>query len=1094
MAGNIMADKINMTDQQKAILESSDEIKRVIACAGSGKTLVVTNNIINILKKDLCRSDEILAVTFTRNAAENMRVKIKGSIKKKLDFESIDIYTFNSFGNNIIRENSFEVGLGKDYKLINISQSWQIIYRIISSYGFENIKIGKNLGVFINELLRYVLDLKKNLVSTDDLKNYINNHETALESYRSKALRDEEKKMALYQKELFNIYCRYEEIKRNSNLIDYCDHIFLSYNLLLNNRKVKEKYRNKYKYIFVDEFQDTDIAQGYLISLLYNPGKNKVMIVGDDDQGIYSFRGACIENILKFHNWDAFEEKTVSDFYLTTNFRSGNNITVVINNIISSNKNRFVKDLKPEYKNKQSEVLFFTKKTHHDEAKEIVKNIIRLISMGIKLKDIAILARRKRFGTIISELDRNDIKYEVISSKGFFFEPEIMFIISWLIIINNIYEEMYILYLLQSPKYKISDRDIYFLKNVTGTDNSIIEGLLNLKQNTYISNSSKEKLGNFISDLSYYIGQSQYLKLKELISLIYEHSGMSLELRSGFDAASKEKIKNIETLLKVSEEFESDTIDNNLDSFIIYLKDVAKTDYEDPERIELSNTNTIKLMSIHAAKGLEFEVVFLPMLWKNDFLGGKSSGSKFKIPSILRKDGQIWRDKPDYKSKQKFLESVKKIKIEEERRIFYVACSRAKKLLILSHSSYEDKRDINSNKIKEKEILPFFKDVVYKDSKLKVVNKEGLEFIRCNLDKRYSKAPENSFSLFKSLIFENNKDTTKGRPIKSTDSKKRVQFYKKLRYAERKTGSILKNIPSRQISSNSILKVFKSLNPELKIKKDLKDFNLSSYVTKNKIVDTDDNDNIGNFFSLTGLIAYIKCPALYRWKYIYKIPEPQSRRVILGEKVHSYIENITFLKYRKIIEGSFLGLENNISRSSKDTSTRNFIGKEIYKKIDDEQARKYIRTFLSSNIFKLNNMKSMLLEQLFYWKINSYYISCKVDRMDMVRDGKIRIIDYKLSEYLPGKKDMSYKNQIKSYIAGVSKVYRKAISNIYGYLFYMGNNKEIKFSFKPGEIKEFETTILDAIGNIGRKNFRSNLNSKCKENCTYYKLCKHFNS
>jgi DNA helicase-2/ATP-dependent DNA helicase PcrA len=1069
-----MAGKINITDQQKAILESSDEIKRVIACAGSGKTLVITNNIIDILKKDLCRPDEILAVTFTRNAAENMRVKIKGSIKKKLDFESIDIYTFNSFGNNIIRENSFEVGLGKDYKLINISQSWQIIYRIISSYSFENIKIGKNLGVFINELLRYILDLKKNLISTDDLKNYINDHEAALGSYKSKALRGEEKKIALYQKELFNIYCRYEEIKRNSNLIDYCDQIFLSYNLLSNNRKVREKYKNKYKYIFVDEFQDTDIAQGYLISLLYNSGKNKVMIVGDDDQGIYSFRGACIENILKFHNWNAFEEKTVSDFYLTTNFRSGNNIITVIDNIISSNKNRFVKDLKPEYREKQSEVLFFTKKTHQDEAREIVKNIIRLINMGIKLKDIAILARRKRFRAIVSELDENGIKCEVISSKGFFFEPEIMFIISWLIIINNIYEEKYILYLLQSPKYKISDRDIYFLKNITGTsniktkgtDNSIIEGLLNLKQNTYISNSSKEKLENFVSDLNYFICQSQYLKLKELISLIYEHSGMSLELKSGFDTASKEKIKNIETLLKVSEEFESDTIDNNLDGFIIYLKDVAKTDYEDPERTELSNTNSIKLMSIHAAKGLEFEVVFLPMLWKSDFLGGKSSGSKFKIPSILRKDGQIWKDKPDYTSKQKFLESVKKIKIEEERRIFYVACSRAKKLLILSYSSYEDKRDVNSNKIKEKEILPFFKDIVVnKGSNLKVVNKEGLEFV----------------------------DTNKGRPIKSINSKRRVQFYKKLKYAERKTGSILKNLHSRQINGNSILKVFKSLNPELKIKKDLKDFNLSSYVTKNKIVDTGGNDNIGNFFSLTGLIAYIKCPALYRWKYIYKIPELQSERVILGEKVHSYIENITFLKYRKIIEGSFLSSGNNISKNSKNESARNFIGKEIYKKIDDEQARKYIQTFLSSNIFKLNDMKSMLLEQLFYWKINSYYILCKVDRMDMARDGKIRIIDYKLSEYLPGKKDISYKSQLKSYIAGVSKVYSKAISNIYGYLFYMGNNKEIKFCFKPGEIKEFETTILDTIENIKKNNFRSNLNSTCKKNCTYYKLCKHFN-
>ena len=690
-----MQDKIKITEQQLEILKSKSGIKRVIACAGSGKTFVLTKSIIETLREGLCRPDEVLAITFTRNAAENMRQRIKDNLKKKIDFENIDIFTFNSFGNSIISENSLKLSLGKNYKLINISKSWQLIFNVISSFKFEKIKIGKNLGKFIDDLLKFAWELKSNLVTVEKFENYLEVCGKVLSNYKSTALRRDEKEIGQYQQELFDVYSKYEELKMANNYVDYHDHIFLPYLLLLKDEDLRKKYQNRYKYIFIDEFQDTDFAQGYLISMLYNPGINSIMIVGDDDQGIYSFRGACIENILNFHNWDVFRSCQTRDYYLTTNFRSGANIINAVSSVICENKDRFTKNLMPEYDGKYSEVLFFAKNTLREEAAEIVKNIKCLVNSGMKLKDIAILARRKRFKDITYELQKNNLRYEVVGSKGFFYEPEILFLISWLMAVQDASDEIYILYLLQSQKYKISDRDIFFLKQAKNiksnfSSNSIMDYVLSSSQNPYLSELSKKRLIEFTEEFSFYLKQSQFLKLGELVNLIFQHSGLANELKSCFDRTAKVRIKNVEILIKIAADFEENQIGNNLDSFIIYLKDVAKTDDEDPESFEFTNSNSIKIMSIHAAKGLEFEAVFLPMLWKNDYFVQGSSGSKFKIPAYLRMDRAIYRQKENYKNKNLFQEKIKGMKIEEERRIFYVACSRAKKFLFLSYRNFEN--------------------------------------------------------------------------------------------------------------------------------------------------------------------------------------------------------------------------------------------------------------------------------------------------------------------------------------------------------------------------------------------------------------------
>ena len=177
-----------ITAEQKQILGSNADVRRVIACAGSGKTFVLTQNIVNILQEGLCRPEEILAITFTRNAAENMRRRIKESLNKKIDFSAINIYTFNSFGNLIISENSFSLGLGKDYRLINISKSWQLIYEIVKKSNLGSIQVGKDTGKFTEDVLRYIHDLKSSLISPSELKKYYFEREKIFSTFSSSAL------------------------------------------------------------------------------------------------------------------------------------------------------------------------------------------------------------------------------------------------------------------------------------------------------------------------------------------------------------------------------------------------------------------------------------------------------------------------------------------------------------------------------------------------------------------------------------------------------------------------------------------------------------------------------------------------------------------------------------------------------------------------------------------------------------------------------------------------------------------------------------------------------------------------------------------
>jgi len=1041
---------IKATRQQIEVIESDAPLKRVIACAGSGKTWVLTRSIIRALESGWCRPEEILALTFTINAAENMRQRVRRLTgKKDLD---LDMYTFNSFGNEIIYQNSFELGLGKDFRLITGRQSWQVLYQVFGELDLSGIKIGRDTGKFLQDLLSFIEDMKNNLISVKELEKYLDSRRMILDSYRSKALRREEEETALAAEKLLEVYRRYEAVKRQNNMIDYPDQVFLPYMLFGQRKAIREKYSQKYRYILIDEFQDTNVAQARFLTRLYKKGYNRMMIVGDDDQGIYSFRGACVNNILDFGQWECFGGQKVSDHFLSVNFRSGAGIIESTHSVIRQNRNRFDKKVTAGDKSKESRIFFNLDRTLEEEAGSIAGYIEDLIyNKGLKPGDIAVLSRVKRFQEIAESLKARGIRYELVGNRNFYYEPEILFMISWLRIIDDITDEISMAYILKSGRYKIGDRDMFFLKKSRGDGSrtGLVDGISDFRRNRYLSREAKERLASFLASLLLYIKRSGMLDLKELISLIFEDSGLLRELRSGLGPAYRSRMRNVENLIRIAADFKNSSGDDIIDSFITYIRDVAVTG-DDPDKLEITGDNAVKLMSIHAAKGLEFKAVILPMLWKDHYLGRSGPGRRFVIPSELRKDSPLWQEKKDFSSAGKFAAALRQERQEEERRIFYVACSRAKSILLFSHSRYGSKEDLEDEGKKPREIVPFFPELAGGSSCIIPLGEEAAAFLG---------------GIGAGCLEHNDKGKEK---YFGSKGKKTVRKAERAAYDWEKTEYMLAKEVRKFSGSNSGMPRDpkrspvedtgrKELGPMPELPEESPPAGRAGTGSRKQ----------GSIYPLTPLLDYLECPAMYKWRHIHSIPGKYDEAMETGEKVHKYIEDISRLRYRK-----FPAEDNSILAGA------------------DKGIRPFIEAFLDSRLAGISpgRPRELFLERLFYYRTKDSFITGKLDRLDLNGE-KAEIIDYKTGKYRGNSLSRRYRLQLSVYMAAVCDILKIAPGHTTGSILFLGDGKIITVQGKSRDIKDDMGILTDAIDNINRHQFEPVAGRGCRS-CSYRHLCK----
>jgi DNA helicase-2/ATP-dependent DNA helicase PcrA len=597
-----------LNEQQIQAVIHKDHPCMVIASAGSGKTLILTHRIAYLIQQGIS-PDNILAITFTKKASEEMTKRINKLMENNFDsnIDDLSIGTFHSICYQMIREQNYVTGV----KLIKNWQQTKFIEQILDN--------NKNIDWDYKSCLNFISLQKNNMISSDDPKNELLLYDDSIEFLRD---------------DLYILYSEYEKLKDNENLIDFNDMLLKCYNMLLEDEGIRKYYQNKFKYILVDEFQDTNHIQFEILKLLLNENEN-LFVVGDDKQSIYAFNFSDVGIMLDF-------QKTINNvkvIKLNVNYRSSKEIVDISNRLIAHNENQLNNISKSNmgtYKPVKINKYF----DEYEEGEAICDKIKELHSEGYDYKDIAILYRcNSQSQAIEDKLIASKIPYIIIGGQNFFHRKEIMDITAYLRVILNHNNNEAIKRIINIPNRYLGNAFINQISNYASSHNdSIYNCLLEdriVGSKKYWRNGA-EGLYNIIDKLS-----ELDIPVKGLINVIIEKIEYVEYLRKlNDDSDIQDKVDNINVFKSVSEKFD------NLKEFLEYIDKMIKESSKN-----ISKQDKVKLLTIHRSKGLEFPVVFLIDV-NIGLLPHKRSNN-----------------------------------IEEERRICYVGLSRGQKEL---HISYTD--------------------------------------------------------------------------------------------------------------------------------------------------------------------------------------------------------------------------------------------------------------------------------------------------------------------------------------------------------------------------------------------------------------------
>ena len=593
-------DLSTLNDKQKEAVEWPDGPILVLAGAGSGKTRVLTTKLAYLVNERGVNPYNILAITFTNKAAKEMKeraFKMLGS-----DAYQMQISTFHSLGLLLIRENYEKLGFEKNFTILDSDDSLTIIKKILKD-----------------------MNLDPKFYNPRAIRNKISSAKNELmdSNYYSRFANSE------YEEIVLEVFRKYEQKVLKNNSMDFDDLLLLPIKLFKKYPEVLEKYQDRFKYILVDEYQDTNEAQYILIKMLSKKYKN-ICVVGDLDQSIYGFRGANFRNILNFEK-DYPDAKVIP---LEENYRSTGNILNVANDIIKHNKQRKEKNLWTK-NDSGPKIRYHRAYDEKDEANYVMEEIKKLIISGEEKSNIAVLYRTNAQSRNMEEaLLRENIPYKVVGSFYFYNRKEIKDLISYLKLIYNSNDDVSLMRVINVPKRQIGPKTIENLAT-----KSVDKGV-----SLYEAIDSGKEL-EFKKIIEKLKKESENISLTELVELILVESGMRRELEDSKTIDAEIRLENLEEFKSITKNFEENNGVISLEEFLLEISLVS--DMEEHK----NNNDVVTLMTIHSAKGLEFDHVFII---------GLEEGL-FPHSNCL--------DSPD--------------EIEEERRLCYVAVTRAKKTLTL---------------------------------------------------------------------------------------------------------------------------------------------------------------------------------------------------------------------------------------------------------------------------------------------------------------------------------------------------------------------------------------------------------------------------
>lgn len=586
-----LLEKLN--EAQKKAVQVTDGPLLIIAGAGSGKTRVLTHKIAYLIEKGV-KPENILAVTFTNKAAKEMKERIaKLAENNGQNISRLNIGTFHSISASILRQHADLLGYGKNFIIFDYDDQMSSVKSIMQELDIDKEKF--NPQVFLSK----ISSLKAKLKSASQMENETGD---------------------FFSKNLSAVYTRYQLNLKNQNAMDFDDLITLFVKLLQQDESVLKKYQEKFKYIFIDEYQDTNSAQYNLIKLLAEKSVH-ICAVGDSDQAIYGWRDADYRNILNFEK----DYKNAQKIILEENYRSTQNILEAANKVIQKNKSRYEKNL---FTNNGSgaRINLILAQNEQKEAEFIAKKISELSRKNkINLSEFAVLYRTNAQSRAMEEaLIKSSIPYNIIGGFKFYQRREVKDVIAYL-------------------RYIYNDKDIESLKRIINTPP---RGIGKVALTNFLKNGIKTKnIDMFFELMSSLKSEAQNIPLSKLLREIAKKSGIEKTLNDG-TKEGESRWENILELFSVALVY-----DNQENAILKFLENVALI--SDQDSVDQTKP-MVNLMTIHAAKGLEFDIVFIIGLEDGIFPHERSKNSSDEL--------------------------------EEERRLCYVALTRAKKDLYLLHA------------------------------------------------------------------------------------------------------------------------------------------------------------------------------------------------------------------------------------------------------------------------------------------------------------------------------------------------------------------------------------------------------------------------
>lgn len=1032
--------QIKLNDKQLEAVGCKEKELLIIAGAGTGKTAVLTQRILHIIKENWAKPSEILALTFTEKAAQEMQDRI--DTEMDYGYEEPLISTFHSFCDRILREDGYNIGIDGNYSLMSSAQAYIFLRRNLYELPLKTLRPKGNPTKFLNDFLKHVSRLQDEDVSPEEYVEY------AKKLPKESVVEKEE-----YQRvnELADTYRKYTELKISNSKMDFGDLILFTIKLLREKPNILNKYRKKFKYILVDEFQDTNFTQNVLINILTLGNEKKeveksgpsLTVVGDDDQAIYKFRGAAISNILQFKQ----TYPNAKEIVLTENYRSKQEIldsayTLIKHN--DPNRLEFTEKIEKKLLSKgvfdkdPDSVNLILASTEGAEAERVCDEIMSLtgyseligsgsnmsqlfdekgqasfvknaVEGSYKFSDIAILVRANAHAeSFIQEMRHRGIPYKLGGSRGLYFRNEVQNLIAFLRVLTDYSDEVSMYRIISMPIWKLTARE-YMEINMLARENKItmfeqLENLWGVKLGSdenkdvdfkevdsklllkILSTEAIAGLGTFLMILD-----SSIKKIKEnrdIVEVLYDFLMQSSYVNYFLEKEDNESlfaISNINKYFELVKSYQKDNPESNIYEYVDYLNysiEIGESPLVD--NVDMEDLNAVNVMSVHGSKGLEFPVVFLVNLVAQRF------PSVGRADSIPIPDGLIKETMP-------FEIAEKELNMQEERRLFYVGATRAKEKLFLTAAGF------------------------YGDAKRK---KKPSVFLNEILDRDIN----DDFSKFE-----------------------------------------LESVTDITTSLNYLGK--------------------SDYES---IIPKDTNIDLTKKFSYSQLNVYESCPRKYEYAYVLRIPQKPSSALSFGISVHN-----TLRDFYSLVKNSKEGLEGIVTlpteRDLLELYERNWVSSG-YEGKKHEQGRKEEGRVIIQNYFgKLYREEDvpLRLEESFSVHIGNTVFNGKIDRIDLVAMKgdipEVCIVDYKTGKE-KDEGDIKKDLQLPLYsLFAESKLGLKVVAAKYVFV-ETGNVVDVDVSQSRRELAQ--KRLLDVLDCVREKKFAPTPGFLCRY-CDYNTVCEY---